>query len=523
MTAIRVIDKHSELTELDYASAGHTGFASTDDLTTTSGVLQTDIDTKLENVVEDITPQLGGDLGCGGYNLDNVGKFCSLSFATVVYNDTGATLVRGTAVTICGLNGEVCTVCKTDNREVTKMPCCGIIYADITNGNEGCGIRLGRINMNTSGMAGNEGDRLYVQPDGTIDTTIPTSGMVQRVGFLVVKASGSAGRICVCIRGPRSMYSAKDQHPIVRMGDDAGHQKIVFNDYTNNEVAAFDDSGNLTLSGTVDGVDVATLKSDYDSHEHDDRYYTESEVDTISGSLNTKIDGKDNYQNWKFAVDGVTKDDITSEDVLNFVGGDNITITRSADDEITISGSAGGDGGDVTAAANITDNRIVRGDGGAKGIQESTALISNAGEMTNSSQPAFLVNATAIQENIATSSDVTVIFGIEIFDQGNDFASNTFTAPITGRYQFNLLLRIENWDKDSTYYQIKIVTSNRTYTSTYDPDPLFSADPPYFPVTLSTLADMDINDTAYAAIRQASGTQQTDLQYENIFSGYLAC
>jgi hypothetical protein len=49
---------------------------------------------------------------------------------------------------------------------------------------------------------------------------------------------------------------------------------------------------------------------------------------------------KDNYASWSFAVDGVTKDAIISGDVLDFVGGDDITITRSADDKITI----GGDG-----------------------------------------------------------------------------------------------------------------------------------------------------------------------------------
>jgi len=76
-------------------------------------------------------------------------------------------------------------------------------------------------------------------------------------------------------------------------------------------------------------------------HHHDGRYYTESEVDTISGSLQVQIDGKDNYQYWQFAVDGTPYDNITSTDILNFVSGSNITVTRSAEDEITISGTAG--------------------------------------------------------------------------------------------------------------------------------------------------------------------------------------
>ena len=190
---------------------------------------------QIAEVVEDLTPELGGDLGCGGYNLDNVGKFCSYSIALAVCNDTGTTLTQGTTVTVCGLSEEKCCVCVSDNREVAKMPCCGIIYADIIDGDIGCMIQLGRVKIDTSGITGAVGDRLYVQSNGSFDTVIPTSGMVQRIGFLTVKASGNAGRICVCLRGPRSMYSAKDQHPIIRMGD-TGHEKVSFRKYDNTEL-----------------------------------------------------------------------------------------------------------------------------------------------------------------------------------------------------------------------------------------------------------------------------------------------
>jgi hypothetical protein len=86
-------------------------------------------------------------------------------------------------------------------------------------------------------------------------------------------------------------------------------------------------------------------------------------VDTISGSLQTNIDGKDAYTSWNFAVDGVTKDAITSGDVLNFVGGDNIAVTRSADDEITISGTDTYETTYIDAAAMIpcTTNGALQG------------------------------------------------------------------------------------------------------------------------------------------------------------------
>jgi hypothetical protein len=37
--------------------------------------------------------------------------------------------------------------------------------------------------------------------------------------------------------------------------------------------------------------------------------------------------------------------------------------------------------GDVTAASNLTDNAIVRGDGGAKGVQTSTATLDDSGNL----------------------------------------------------------------------------------------------------------------------------------------------
>lgn len=43
---------------------------------------------------------------------------------------------------------------------------------------------------------------------------------------------------------------------------------------------------------------------------------------------------------------------------------------------------AGGGSGDVTAAANLTDNAIVRGDGGAKGVQTSGVLVSDLDEIS---------------------------------------------------------------------------------------------------------------------------------------------
>ena len=146
--------------------------------------------------------------------------------------------------------------------------------------------------------------------------------------------------------------------------------------------------------------------------------------------------------------------------------------------------------------------------------------IDSTGAITKPLQPAFLATPSSSQDNFAVGSDVTVLFGTEIFDQNGDFASNTFTAPVTGKYQLQTSLRVENLDASANFYFILIKTSNRNYINIVDPD--YGQDNGYFTFTLSALADMDANDTAYVIIyASGTGSVQADINNESSFSGYL--
>ena len=147
------------------------------------------------------------------------------------------------------------------------------------------------------------------------------------------------------------------------------------------------------------------------------------------------------------------------------------------------------------------------------------------GEVTMPSQPAFSAKITSQQSNIATSPTVvTVLFATELYDQNSDFNTSTytFTAPVTGKYQLNVLLLLNNVDSAAAYYQTQLTTSNRTYYHTHDPRG-YSQDLTYHNLNTSILADMDANDTAIVKIYQSSGTQQTDLDAESYFTGHLVC
>lgn len=180
-------------------------------------------------------------------------------------------------------------------------------------------------------------------------------------------------------------------------------------------------------------------------------------VDTVSGVLDSN---KDDYLNWVFAVDGVTKDPITSGDVLNFVGGDNITITRSGDDEITISGAAGGGGGIDTSGtpqdndyAKFTDSDTV------EGRSYSEVLSDLSGEATG----AFSWNS----QNLTTLGNVLLNDGSYIgqaaggqilFDDTNNFIEiNGANVSIGGTGNSEALLEVIDSTLETTasYYGIK--------------------------------------------------------------------
>ena len=174
----------------------------------------------------------------------------------------------------------------------------------------------------------------------------------------------------------------------------------------------------------------------------------------------------------------------------------------------------------ATSATNTADLNLIVEDGNTmvKAIQ-----IDPSGEVIMAKQPAFSANPASSQDNIAINTNVTVVFGTEVFDQGGNFASNTFTAPVTGKYQLNVNLRIDDVDSAANYYYVRIDTSNRNYQFIYDPEN-GGTDRLYNDIgSFSVLADMDTSDTAYVVVNQNGGTQQSDVSTESYFSGFLAC
>jgi len=172
----------------------------------------------------------------------------------------------------------------------------------------------------------------------------------------------------------------------------------------------------------------------------------------------------------------------------NTVGGFSLPVTRVTNDLLVFNASSGG-----------YDSTPVR-----------------------TSNPAFEGNSASDQDNIALNNDVTIIFGTERFDQAGNFASNTFTALVTGKYRLSCSVSFHEIDSEASNYTIKIITSNNSYFQSYDPRQFAADIAGDWSSFISIVADMDANDTAIVTIKQTAGTQQTDVTGGSTFSGYLA-
>jgi|TARA_R100000479_G_scaffold29188_1_gene11654 hypothetical protein len=210
------------------------------------------------------------------------------------------------------------------------------------------------------------------------------------------------------------------------------------------------------------------------------------------------------------------------DDVLEMIVYDSFAVAD------TVSAANGGTfGGSVT----ITGNLSVSGTGaGTTGITSAstsgTAInIDSSNHVTMGSQPRFFCGPSSNHTMSNSTSALTQIpFDTETIDRGSNFASNTFTAPVTGDYLLHFQLRVDAVDIAATYYYFFIETSNRNYQQIMARP--FSSDPAYSFFHQTVIADMDANDTATVKYQQYSGTNNhatiigNDLRYSH-FSGIL--
>ena len=203
------------------------------------------------------------------------------------------------------------------------------------------------------------------------------------------------------------------------------------------------------------------------------------------------------------------------DSAVTFDGDVTIGDASAADKKILFDGNAQ----DFHIGLDDSSDSLTIGLGSALGTT-SHMVIDSAGHITKPLQCAFLVVPASEQTNLNNSTE-NIDFGTEKFDQNGDFATNTFTAPVTGKYQFNFMGRIDNIDTAANWQRMVLVTSNTTYESQIIDLGGLSGDPSYWNFSIQVLADMDASDTAYIRWQQDAGASQADGTTQMFFSGYL--
>ena len=124
----------------------------------------------------------------------------------------------------------------------------------------------------------------------------------------------------------------------------------------------------------------------------------------------------------------------------------------------------------------------------------------------------FLVEQANQTNFTGDNTDYTITFtGTEIVDNGADFASSTFTAPITGTYFIGGAIRLTGFLTAHTEARTQIVSSNRTYlnNNVVGVDFAITGGTTFHARWLS-LVDMDAADTITITTKVDSGTKVVD-------------
>ena len=170
---------------------------------------------KLQDIVEDTSPQLGANLDLNSFDItgtgdiDIAGEITGTEFignlrgANLMKSSAGEALTKGDVVYISGISGNTPVVSKADADDSSKMPAVGLANATVSSSAAVDVLTFGQIvNIDTTQNIGGtwaEGDSLYVNTvAGQLTKTQPSgeTGLVQKIAK-IEKVHASTGLLLI--------------------------------------------------------------------------------------------------------------------------------------------------------------------------------------------------------------------------------------------------------------------------------------------------------------------------------------
>ena len=217
---------------------------------------------------------------------------------------------------------------------------------------------------------------------------------------------------------------------------------------------------------------------------------------------------------------------------------------NAAADELCLEGSA--NVGMSILSGNDSAGRIYFGDNGDDDIGQirynhddnslnfkvnalaDAMKIDSTGAITKPLQPCFL-GLNGGNDTVNNAADTTIAIDTEIFDLGGDVSSNTFTAPVTGKYFVHGAISLDAGSSSNTRFKnviMMLTCSNRKLKFGYNT--IYTNEDDHMQINGSGVIDMDANDTfnlqVFASRQSGTGAtttvgSSTDLR--SGFGGYL--
>lgn len=130
------------------------------------------------------------------------------------------------------------------------------------------------------------------------------------------------------------------------------------------------------------------------------------------------------------------------------------------------------------------------------------------GRTTNAFQPSFLAYNSIVDTNVTgDNTTLTVPFDTEQYDQAGNFATNTFTAPVTGHYLLSTGVTIRD-TATGNKCELKIVTTAKTFVQENWPVSNIA-------IALTVVASMSASDTAIVTLNCSGGSKVVDILGSN--------
>ena len=262
-------------------------------------------------------------------------------------------------------------------------------------------------------------------------------------------------------------------------------------------------SGNTTVAGTLGVTGAATLSADA----------------SVGDDLSLVSDGS------------IVNFGVNSEISLTHVHNSGLTLASSVGATTFKIGRAGatdakilfdGNAQDYHIGVDDTNDSLVIGLGNTLGTTDSM-VIDSTGAVTKPLQPAFLSGTSRVTTitGDGTTYSATAATWTDIYDQNADFSNGTFTAPVTGKYNFTFLLTIAGTATNHTNSTFTLVASNRNTTYYNSPGVDRNTSLGGTSYVLTTNVDMDASDTMHLSLSVAGGDKTIMLYELSRFSGYL--